>query len=140
MVATQPQRWNTTEVATLPEILRDLRQREGARPLVTFVDSTGAVLEELDSRTLLRKSGAVAQQLVAAGHTRGDGMLLANPTAASAFVSGFWGTLLAGCVPVPVSVPDPRAGGAASTFRHIAADCGATTALTDRKVQAMMTL
>lgn len=140
-MATPPETPTASDATTLPEILRAIRQREGGRPQFTFVDRAGAILEQLDAGALLRRSGYVAQQLRAAGHTPGDRVLLAYPPDAAGFVTGVWGTILAGCVPVPVSVPDPRGGGAAmQTFRHIAADCGARTALTDRKVQAMMTL
>lgn len=130
-----------SKATTLLEVLREVRQRAPRAPLYTFADRRGEILEQLDGPTLVRQAASVAQQLIARGHVAGDRVLLAYSPDAAGFVGGLWGALLAGCVPVPVAVPDPREpDGALRTFRHIVEDCGARTALTDRKIQALMTL
>lgn len=94
-----------------------------------FADDEARAPVSRDRAALWRTGCGVARHL--RGHARpGDRVLLVMPPGLE-FVDALIGCIIAGVVPVPVFPPDPWAP-EVEGLRRVAADCGATVALTTR--------
>jgi acyl-CoA synthetase (AMP-forming)/AMP-acid ligase II len=83
--------------------------------------------QDLTLGDLWQAAGGVAAALLAAGVARGERVILVLPTSRE-FIAAFFGSLLAGCLPVPAAPPaslrDPALSLQLELLRSLAADCG----------------
>ncbi|GAA2951427.1 fatty acyl-AMP ligase [Streptomyces enissocaesilis] len=109
----------------------DLYERDPDRVLFTFVDDKGVDRQRLTVADLAGQADAVARALPGWGVVPGDRVLLVYPPSLD-FVGAFLGCLAGGVLPVPVCPPDPlHLRHDVAAFTQIAADCGASTVLTN---------
>ncbi len=95
--------WAPVEATTLPEVLAWHAARHPDRVHIRFLARDEAV-EELTYGGLLSAANAAAAALQRLGIGPGDSVALMLPTSLDYFVA-FFGTLLAGAVPVPIYPP-----------------------------------
>ena len=117
---------------TLVDLLRAAFERDPDRTAYIFLDDGDAESARLTCASIDRRARAVAASLQATGRP-GDRALLLHPSGPD-FVSAYVGCLYAGVTPVPCYPPARR--GADPRLSAIAADAGATWALTTDRVVA----
>lgn len=127
------------EVETLGDALRRAATRYPEVTYLGFLDAKN-VPTEVSFGALLSEAEAVAHRLLAHDLAIGDRVLLLLPTGPD-FLAAFFGTLLAGGVPVPWPLPltmgriDAYVEG---TVGRIARDAGASLALTTDRAEASL--
>lgn len=94
---------HTAHVSTLPAALRAAAEHDTTRSFVSQM-SRGKVSGALTFGTVYQKALAVARHLAREGVHPGDRVVLLLPTG-EAFVTAFFGTQLAGAIPVPFAPP-----------------------------------
>ncbi|MBL8722132.1 MAG: fatty acyl-AMP ligase [Myxococcales bacterium] len=112
----------TLKASTLPEAL----ERAAAAGAFVWTADKDTAPKELALRVLLERASHVAQHLLSHGMERGERVVVMLPTGED-WLAGFFGTLLAGGVAVPVG-PNLSFGGMdryAETVRAILDDAGA---------------
>ncbi len=115
------------------EVLRDRYEKTPDAVLSTFLDARGREVRALSYRTLVERATACAVSLVDAGVKAGDRVALVYPPDTDEFLVGFFGTLFAGAIAVPVASPDPRSLDVEiPRFAHLVSDCDCRVALTTR--------
>ncbi len=126
----------TPQEPTFVHLLRRRAAEEGTKTGFTFLADGEDRELPLTYGELARRSRAVAARLAEAGVGRGDRVALLYPAGLD-FIAGFFGTLQAGAVAVPVHAPRRSAHG--ERLASIVADCGARVALTTGEVSARST-
>jgi acyl-CoA synthetase (AMP-forming)/AMP-acid ligase II/7-keto-8-aminopelargonate synthetase-like enzyme/acyl carrier protein len=119
------------EPATLVDLLRWRASREPRRRAYTFLRGGEAEESSVDYGELDRQAWAVAARLETLGVVGGERALLLYPPGLR-YIAAFLGCLYAGVVAVPAYPPRPNRSD--MRLRVIAADSGATVALTTTRI------
>src|ERR687898_737743 len=119
------------EPATLVDLLRWRASREPRRRAYTFLGGGEAEESSVDYGELDRQARAVAAWLETLGVVDGERALLLSPPGLR-YIAAFLGCLYAGVVAVPAYPPRPNRSD--MRLRVIAADSGATVALTTTRI------
>src|ERR1700678_1083533 len=106
--------------------------------LYSYLDLNGNTLESYTYETFLRRTKAIAGQLLKAGFAAQDRLLPAYPPGLE-MICAFFGCVRAGLIPVPVYPPSSR-GFQSALYKmvHIAKDCQAAGILTSQDYHASL--
>lgn len=105
-----------TPVRTLIDVLRRVADRHESG--YSYVNENGTILFE-SFYDLHRRANRIGMALIAHGLEKGDrlGMILYD---SQQFIASFFGAMLAGVIPVPISPPPARFGQSENSLRHVA--------------------
>ena len=120
---------------SLVSYLEETADRDPDRVLYTFRNVSGEITNSLTFGQFHRRTDSLACQLTDAGYIRsGEPALLVYPPGLE-FGAAFFACAKAGALPVPVPPPGRTGmGGDLERLEHIARDCGAGVALSERKL------
>ncbi len=126
-------------MASILDQLDRLGKEHPHKLLYSYIDLNGNPIECYSYASFIRRSKAIAGNLLKDGHFKaGDRLLLAYPPGLE-MICAFFGCVRAGLIPVPVYPPSSR-GFQSALYKmvHIAKDCQAAAVLTSKDYHASL--